>query len=344
MRKLSDSKKNIICSAVFLFCSFFILSACGEEKEKVYRKSVILMDTRVEISVVSNSSEKAEKAIDKAFVEIEKLETLLNFFSEKSELSEINKNAGIKPVKVSPETFDIFEKALYVSEKTYGAFDITTGSQIVLWDFTKKIKPDDLEIKKRLRLVNYKNIILNKKEQTVYLKKKNMSADLGGIAKGYAADKATEILKANGIRAGLVAIAGDIKAFGMKPDGKPWKIGIRNPRQKGEKDEIIATIELVDSAVSTSGDYERYFISNGKRYHHILDPKTGYPSAFSQTAVVIAKNGYIADSFSTGVFIIGYKKGLSLLDNMKIEGMIIDSSGKIHMTESLKDKIEVHGN
>lgn len=327
---------------LIIACGVFIsLTGCKTPKEKVYRKSVILMDTRVEINAVSDSSEKAEKAIDKAFVEIEKLDTLLNFFSEKSELSEINKNAGIRSVKVSAETFDIFEKAVYAGKKTDGAFDLTIGPEIVLWDFYKKIKPDDREIKKRLSLVNYRNINMDKKGRTIYLKKKGMSVDLGGIAKGYAADKASEVLKASGIKAGLVAIAGDIKAFGMKPDGRPWKVGIRNPRQKDKNDELIATIELVDSAISTSGDYERYFIVDGERYHHILNPKTGYPAALSQTAVIIANDGYITDSFSTGIFIMGHEKGLRLLDEMKINGMVIDSNGKVHMTRNIRGKIEI---
>ncbi|MCX5717649.1 MAG: FAD:protein FMN transferase [Nitrospirae bacterium] len=299
------------------------------------------MDTLITISAVSGSGDKAEKAIDRAFSEIEKLDSLLNFFSDNSELSEINRNAGLKAVAVSPETFEVIEKAIYASGKTSGAFDITIGSVTTLWDFHKRVKPEDKQIKERLPLVNYKNVILNKKSSSVYLKKRGMLIDLGGIAKGYAADKAVEALKREGIKSGLVAVSGEIKAFGLKPDSKPWKIGIRNPRAKNKEDEIMATIEMTGMAISTSGDYERYFIIEGKRYHHILNPKTGYPSDGCRSVSIIAKDGSVTDSFSTGIFVLGAEKGIKLLEEMGIDGIIIGKNGKIHTTPNLREKLEI---
>src|SRR5574340_786690 len=171
------------CSHVFLLVTALVtISACSPQKEKVYRKSKALMDTLITISAVSGSGDKAEKAIDRAFSEIEKLDSLLNFFSDDSKLSAINRNAGLKAVAVSPETFEVIEKAIYASGKTNGAFDATIGSVTTLWDFHKRVKPEDKQIKERLPLVNYKNIILNKKSSSVYLKKKGMLMDLGGIA------------------------------------------------------------------------------------------------------------------------------------------------------------------
>ena len=345
----------IFSSALLLFCSLFILSACSPQKEKVYRKSKVLMDTLITISVVSGSGDKAEKAIEMAFSEIEKLDRLLNFFSDSSEVSEINRNAGLKAVVVSPETFEVLEKAVYASGKTNGAFDVTIGSVTAMWDFHKRTKPEDKKIKERLPLVNYKNIILNKKSSSVYLKKKGMLIDLGGIAKGYAADKAVDVLKKEGIKSGLVSISGDIKAFGLKPDLKPWKIGIKNPRaiplnpplvkegEEGFSDEIMATIELTDMAISTSGDYERYFIIDGKRYHHILNPKTGYPVDECRSVSIIAKDGAVTDPFSTGIFILGAEKGIKLLEEMEIDGIIVDKNGKIHTTPNLRGKLEIIG-
>jgi len=333
----------IFSSALLLFCSLFILSACSPQKEKVYRKSKVLMDTLITISVVSGSGDKAEKAIDKAFGEIEKLDRLLNFFSDSSELSEINRNAGLKAVAASPETFEVIEKAIYASGKTNGAFDVTIGSVTTLWDFHKRVKPEDKQIKERLPLVNYKNIILNKKSSSVYLKKSGMLMDLGGAAKGYAADRAVDVLKKQGIKSGLVSIAGDIKAFGLKPDLKPWKVGIRNPRAENKADEIMAAIELTDLAISTSGDYERYFIIEGKRYHHILNPKTGYPAEGCQSVSIIAKDGYVTDAFSTGIFILGTEKGIKLLEEMGLDGIIVDKNGKIHTTSNLRGKLEIIG-
>lgn len=332
-----------------VYCLLFTIFGCSSQKEKVYRKSKILMDTLVTITVVSNSTDSAEKAINAAFSEIERLEKLSNYFSPESEVSLINKNAGIREVSVSPEILDILDKALYVSEKTEGFFDVTIGPVITLYNFYKKIKPEDSEIKNNLSLVNYRDLIIDKTRSTVFLKKRGMLIDLGGISKGYAADKAAETLKKNGITSGLISVAGDIKAFGLKPDGRPWRIGIRNPRNldninipraKGEEDDIMATIELKDMAISTSGDYERFFILNGKRYHHLLNPKTGYPAEGCQSVSIITNEGAFTDAFSTGVFILGPEKGLKILEKMGFNGLIVDSQGKVHTTPHIRGNIE----
>jgi len=301
---------------------------------------MVLMDTLVTITIVTDSADRAEKAMDKAFAEIGKLDTLLNFFSEKSELSMVNKNAGLSEVKVSPETMEVVEKAIETSEKTGGAFDVTIGPEISQWNFVLKIKPQDESIKRRLRLVNYKLIQLDKGRSTVHLKEKGMLMDLGGIAKGYAADKAVDELKKIGITSGLVAVAGEVKAFGRKPGGKGWTVGIRNPRSTEKSDEIMATVQLNDAAISTSGDYQRYFILDGKRFHHILDPETGYPAQGCQSVSVIARDGVYTDAFSTGVFVLGPKKGIELLQSMGFEGLIVDKDGTIYTTPGLKGKIE----
>ncbi len=342
----------------FYFSLFTFLCACTPQKEKIYRKSKILMDTFVTITVVSNSENSAGKAIDNAFSEIERLEKLSNFFSSESEVSRINKNAGILEVKVSPDILDILDKALYVSEKTEGAFDVTIGPVISLYDFHKKIKPEESAVKKNLSLVNYRELIIDRNKSAAFLKKRGMLIDLGGISKGYAADKAVETLKRNGINSGLVSIAGDIKAFGLKPDGKLWRIGIRNPRipstpplekvgttrnregKGGFSDDIMATIELSDMAISTSGDYERCFILDGKRYHHLLSPKTGYPAEGCQSVSVITKECAFTDAFATGIFILGPGKGLKVLEKMGFDGIIVDSQGKVHTTPNIRGKFE----
>jgi len=278
--------------------------------------------------------------MDGAFGEIGKLDALLNFFSEKSELSMINRSAGLAEVKVSPETFEVLEKAIETSEKTGGAFDVTIGPEISLWNFPRGIKPGDDSIKKRLGLVNYKLVQLDKLNSAVYLKKKGMLMDLGGIAKGYAADKAVEVLQRDGITSGIVAVGGEVKSFGRKPDGKRWRVGIKNPRPTGKSDEIMATLDLSDAAISTSGDYERYFILDGKRFHHILDPTTGYSAEGCQSVSIIARDGVYTDAFATGVFVLGPEKGIALLQRMGFEGVIVDRNGTIHTTSGLKGKIE----
>lgn len=298
------------------------------------------MDSLVTINVVSRSKEDAEKGIDAAFSEIEKLEQLTNFFSPDSEISQINRNAGISEVKVSPETLELLDKALFISKKTEGAFDITIGPVITLYDFYKKIKPEDLELKKKVSFVNYKDLLIDRNKSTAFLKKSNMLIDPGGISKGYAADKAVETLKKLGIHAGLISVAGDIKAFGLKPDRRPWRIGIRNPRAKDKEDDIMATIELKDMAISTSGDYERYFILNGRRYHHLLNPKTGYPAEGCQSVSIITKEGVFTDALATGIFILGPERGLKVLEEMGFDGVIVDSTGKIHITPQIRGKVE----
>jgi thiamine biosynthesis lipoprotein len=317
-----------------------VLISCSSEKERIYRKTKIQMDTLVTINVVAESGEKADAAMGKAFGELERLGVLLNFFSDESDLSSINRGAGAGPVKVSPDTIEVMEKALLTSEETEGAFDVTLGPENLLWDFAAKRKPDEGRIRERLGLVNYRLINVNRIESTVGLGRKGMLVDLGAIAKGFAADRATEELKRNGIKSGLVAVAGDIKAFGLKPDGKPWRVGIRNPRLKGKDDEIVATVELRDMAISTSGDYERYFVMDGKRYHHILNPATGYPAEKCRSVTVMAKDGVSADSFSTAVFVLGPEKGMEVLRRMGFEGLIIDREGKTTTTPGMKVAIE----
>lgn len=320
---------------------FFLISGCSAEKERIHKKSAIAMDTVVTLSVVSESSGKAGKAMEAAFKELKKLEFYFDPNLADSDVSKINSGAGLAPVKVSPETIDVISKAVYVSEKTDGAFDITIGAVSRLWDFHKKTKPDEKTAKKAVQFVNYKNIIINKKKQTVFLRKKGMAIDVGGIAKGYAADKAVEALKQEGVKSGLVAIAGDIKAFGLKPDLKLWKVGIQNPRQKGRDDEIIAAADLADSAISTSGDYQRYFIEEGRRYHHVLDPGTGYPADYCISVSIFAQEGAMADAFSTGVFAMGNEKGIKLLDSLGFDAVIVDKKGKMIMTPRLKGRIEI---
>ncbi len=343
--QVQRSKFQVHCLLAALCCILIVsLLSCSFKKDQIYRKTMILMDTLITINVVSDSSDKASKAMDRAFDEIGKLDKLLNFFSSSSELSMINRNAGISAVKVSPETLEVIEDAIFVSEKTGGAFDSTIGPEISLWDFHTRKMPDDKTVKERLPLVDYKLIRIDRNKSTVYLEKKGMLIDLGAIAKGYAADKAVEELKRQGITSGLVSCAGDIRAFGLKPDGKPWKIGIKNPRPANKEDEIMATVGLSDMAISTSGDYERFFISNGRRYHHILDPKTGYSAEGCRSVTVIARYGFQTDAFSTGVFVLGPRKGMELLRQMGFEGVIVDKDGGIETTPGLKGRIEFKGN
>jgi thiamine biosynthesis lipoprotein len=307
----------------------------------MYQKSEPLMDTLVTVTVVANSEQQASKAIGSALQTIGTFGDRINFFSPSSELSEINRSAGIRPVKVSADTLDLIEKAVYVAEKSGGAFDPTIGPESSLWDFHKKIKPSDEQIKKNLPLVNYRNVVVDREKSTVFLKKKGMLMDLGGIAKGYAADLAVADLRRNGIEAGIVANAGDIRVFGRKPGGKPWNVGIENPRHKSDADELIAKLKLTDRAISTSGDYQRYFILNGRRYHHLIDPATGYPAYGCRSVSVITDRGAFTDAFATAAFVLGPEKGMELVTKMGMDAVIIKSDGTILTTPGLAGIITI---
>lgn len=314
--------------------------SCQSGGQRLFKKSAHIMYTEVTITVVSDSPEKAENAIDGAFDEIRHLEKLLSFWTQDSEIAAINRNAGVAAVRVSPETLDVLEKSIFISEKTDGAFDPTIGPVIRLWDFHKKVRPERQAVQKALELVDYRQMAVNEKESTAFLKKAGMSFDTGGIAKGYAADRAVEALRKAGIKSGLVAVAGDIRAFGTRPDGKPWRIGIRDPRPKDEDSYLMATIELRDDeAISTSGDYERFFIEDGVRYHHLLDPRTGYPSMLCQSVTVVADKAVYTDGLATGVFVMGPEKGLKLLGELGYEGIIVDAEGKTHVTPGIRNRL-----
>jgi thiamine biosynthesis lipoprotein len=322
------------CVAALLLC--ILLAASCAQKGKTFRKSTVIMDTVVTITVVADSSQEAESAIDAAFDEIHRLEQLLSFWTEDSEIAAIYHNAGVEPVKVSPETLEIMERAKYISEKTGGAFDPTVGPLMRLWDFREQKMPAPEEIKERIGLVDYRQLDIDTKNSTALLKVKGMSFDTGGIAKGYAVDRAVEVLKQKGIKSGLVAIAGDIRGFGPKE----WKIGIRNPRAADEKSDVMATIVLKDRAISTSGDYERFFIRDGVRYHHILDPKTGLPARGTWSVSVIAKEAVLTDGLATGVFVMGPEKGLKLLEALGMDGLIVAEGGEAITSKGLEGKIE----
>ncbi len=347
-------KRRIQIISVFCaLCSvFFVLFLLGcSKQDKIYKESRIVMDTFCTITVVSPSQERAGEAIEAGFAEIKKLEGLLNYFSPESEITAINRAAGNRPVKVSKETLEMVKKAVETADATDGAFDPTIAPVIKLWKFSRQTSnhsiPSRNVIKNALRLVNYKKIKINDSSSEIYLEEKGMEIDLGGIAKGYAADKAVEVIRAKGIKSVLVAIAGDIKGIGLKPDLQPWKAGIQNPRPKDSKaekpwEDIFATLYLRDKAISTSGDYQRFFIKDGKRYHHIIDPKTGYPAESGLISVsVIAPEGYMADGLSTGIFILGSNKGITLLESMSIDGIIVDTNKKIFLTKNLKGKINI---
>jgi thiamine biosynthesis lipoprotein len=336
--RLTITIKSISALTIGLLLALPFLFSCSSSSERIFKETRPSMYTIVSITVVSRTDDQAQKAINASYVELDRLAALLNFYSNTSEISAINQYAGEKPVKVSADTLDIIVKAIYASDMTDGAFDVTVGPLVKLWDIQNKVIPDQKSIEERLKIVGYKSIVLDKAASTVFLKLKGAQIDLGGIIKGYAVDKVVEVLRQNGIRSGIVAVGGEIRSLGKKPDGTSWVVGVQNPRQKGTDDEVIATVELSDKALSTSGDYIRYFEKDGVRYHHLLDPKTGYPSRQCGSVTIVADDNATADSFSK-LFVLGPEKGLAIAKKLGFDVLFIDCKGKIVMSDGLKNKI-----
>jgi FAD:protein FMN transferase len=314
------------------------LFSCSHSREQIYKETRQSMYTVVTITVVSSAEDQAQKAINASFNELERLAALLNFYSDASELSAINREAGGKPVRVSKETIDIIKKSIFVSEMTEGVFDITVGPLVKLWDIRNEVIPDKQAIEEKQKIVGYKNIVVDDAASTVFLKKKGTQMDLGGIIKGYAVDKVVDVLHANGIRSAVVAVGGEVRMLGRKPDGSLWTVGIQNPREKGPEDKVIATLDLSDKALSTSGDYIRYFEKDGVRYHHLIDPRTGYPSKQCGSTTIIADNNTTTDGFSK-LFILGPDKGLAVAKQVGFDVIYIDCEGKVVMSEGAKKKL-----
>lgn len=296
---------------VLLLLTGILVSCHFRPKDLMVKRSQLLMGTLVEITVVSDDETRANEAINAAFREIKRLEDIMSTYIPSSDISRVNAAAGLHPVKVHEDLIRAVKRGLEFTELSGGAFNIAMGPAIDLWNVTQSDRiPLQDELEQVRPLLDYRNVIINEQEKTIFLKKKGMKINLGGIGKGFAGDYACRVLKNFGIKGGIVAVAGDVRVFGRKPDGSVWTIGIKHPRNK---DDIIAAIHLTDGAVSTSGDYERFFIKKGKRYHHIISPETLQPAQGFQSVSVIAKDAVTSDALSTAIFVLGPKRGKMLL-------------------------------
>jgi FAD:protein FMN transferase len=302
----------------------------------VYKKACKLMGNRFELSVVAEKEEWANERIDVGIAEIQRIEKLLTTFSDDSETNLVNQNAGIAPVKVSEETFELIRRSLRISGVTQGAFDITYGSiDKRLWNFDQNMAslPDKETAKKMVSLINYRNVILDSENCTVFLKEKGMRIGFGGIGKGYAADRAKHVMKQAGVESGVVNASGDLNTWGKQPDGRDWTVGIVNPNVKGE---VFSYMNVSDMAVATSGNYEKYVVIDGKKYSHTIDPRTGYPVAGIKSVTIITTNAEIADAMATPVMIMGIRTGLDMINQIKdIEAVIIDDNDRIYTTNNI---------
>jgi thiamine biosynthesis lipoprotein len=323
---------------------FSALSGCvgaptGQESAVVTRAQM-QMGTLVKITAVARSESVAQAAATAGFAEIRRLEELLSTWIPTSELSRVNASAGAMPVHVSPETLTVVQRAMQVAEMTDGGFNIAIGPAVDAWSVMEGQRiPTESELDALRPLVDLMSVHADVREQTIYLGKAGMRIDVGGIGKGYAADQAVDALRRAGAVAGVVALSGDIKTFGRLPGGKMFPVGIQHPREEGS---VLAWIDLQDEAISTAGDYERFFERDGVRYHHILDPRTLQPARSCQSVTVIAREGVWADGLDTGIFVMGPERGMELVEQLPdVEAIIVDQDGHLLVSSGLKQRIRL---
>ena len=310
-----------------------MISTC----EAIHTQNAKLMGNNFGFSVVSDDEVWAKRMIHEGIAEVRRLENLLTTYSDKSETSRINANAGVSPVAVDREVFDLIVRSLRVSELTQGAFDISYGSiDKRFWNFDLSMSalPDALTAQQMVRLIDYRNIILDHDNATVFLAKKGMRIGFGGIGKGYAADRVKQLWRASGVHSGVVNAAGDLTVWGTRPGGDPWSIAIADPDRKFLP---FASLKLGDVSVATSGNYEKYVVIDGVKYSHTIDPKTGFPVRGIKSATVICSAAEIADALTTPIMVMGVKAGLGMINQMKdIACIIIDDNDRIFKSDNIR--------
>ena len=321
-----------------LLLLIIILAHACTPSVHIYKRSQVLMGTVVEITVAAQNEKSAEEAMTAAFKEIRRLEEIMSTYIPSSDISRVNAAAGLSPVKVHRDLILVVKKALEFARVSGGAFNIALGPAIDLWNVTESDRiPSDQELEAIRPLTDLRNIIVDEPTETLFLKEKGMRINLGGIGKGFAADYAYNVLLKQGIKSGIVAVAGDLRVFGKRPDGSAWNIGITHPRKKEGVMAQVQFLDRADMAISTSGDYERFFMKNGIRYHHVLSPDTLHPSRGNQSVSVIAKDSTTADAISTAIFAMDPAKGFKLLESLPgVEGIIMGDDGHIGLSPGLK--------
>lgn len=303
---------------------------------KRFTRTQKLMGNRFEFCVVGEDEAWAEDCLVKAVEEVARIEALLTTFKEDSQTNQINSMAGIRSVVVDKEVFDLINRSLKISVLTQGAFDISYGSiDKRLWNFDTSMTelPDPEVAKESVRLINYRNIILDPDKCTVFLKEKGMRIGFGGIGKGYAADRAKTILRDLGVTSGIVNASGDLNAWGVQPNGKPWTIGVADP---GKTNSTFSYLDITDRAIATSGNYEKIAIINGKPYSHTIDPKTGFPVTGIKSVTIISPSAEFSDALATPVMVMGVTVGLDMINQMKgVACILIDDKNQLFTSKNI---------
>ncbi|HIP53021.1 MAG TPA: FAD:protein FMN transferase [Chromatiales bacterium] len=298
-----------------------------------YSREEAIMGTRISVQLWSDDSAAAEEAIDAVMAEMHRIDALMSPFKTDSQLARVNREAAERPVPVSPELFELVRRALRVSVLSGGAFDITFASVGYAYDYRNRKRPDEHWVRAHLDRIDYRHVDLDEESRTIRFRLPGVRIDLGGIAKGHAVDRAIALLKQRGIRQALVSAGGDSRLLGDHR-GRPWNIGIRDPRRK---DTSTAVLPLADTAISTSGDYERYFEAGGRRYHHILSPSTGRSVDQARSVTILGPDATTTDALSTSVFVLGPERGMALVERLPgIDAVIVDAQGRMHFSSGLE--------
>ncbi|MDO1511608.1 FAD:protein FMN transferase [Maribacter confluentis] len=304
--------------------------------QEPYKRTMKLMGSRFDITVVAKDPVEANGYIDLAVNEITRIEQLISSWDANSQTAEVNRNAGIRPVQVNAELFELIQRAISISKLTDGAFDISYASMDNIWRFDGSMKemPTAEEIKASVSKVGYQHIVLNKENSTVFLKSKGMKIGFGAIGKGYAADKAKDVLIAKGVVAGIINASGDMNTWGKQPNGNEWNVAITNPM---DKNKVFAVLPITNGAVVTSGNYEKYVTFEDVRYTHIIDPRSGYPATGIISVTVFAPKAELADALATSVFVMGKNVGLNRIEQLpKVACIIIDDKGNIITSKNIE--------
>ncbi len=340
MMKQVVAGAHIFLGAVFTCVAALGLVGCGSSSHMV-KRGQMHMGTLVFLTAVAPDQRVAHDAVQKGFAEIHRLEEILSTWIPGSELSRVNAAAGRHPVRVGPETLELLERSLETAQMTDGGFNVAIGPAVKAWDISRDGRIPTREALDAVRpLVELSGIRIDTASGTVYLARSGMRVDVGGIAKGYTADFAARVMREAGASAGVVAISGDIKTFGRMPDGQRFVFGIQHPRHATGI--TIGQLALEDAAVSTAGDYQRYFMKDGVRYHHILDPQTLRPSRLVQSVTIVAGTGVIADGLDTGIFVMGPEKGMALIERLPgVEGVIVGPDGNVSVSSGLQDRLRM---
>ncbi|WP_231372784.1 FAD:protein FMN transferase [Aureivirga sp. CE67] len=322
--------KNFTLIFVFLFSFQKIYS------QNIYKRATTQMGVSFVFSVEAENEEQGEKYLDFAQEEVKRIEDVISSWRSDTETGKVNQMAGIKAVPVSKELFGLIKRSIRVSKLTNGYFDISFASLDKVWFFDRKMTeiPDSITVQKSVSKIDFHNIILDEEKQTVFLKEKGMKIGFGAIGKGYAAESVKRKLQKLGVKSGLINASGDLTCWGKHPVHKKWQIAIANPK---DDENALGWFPLENSSVVTSGNYEKFIVLDGKKYSHIIDPKTGWPVESLQSVTIFCPNAELADALATSVFVMGKNKGIELINKLKgIECLILDNQGEIFTSKDLK--------